>query len=439
MRRVMFFLVLVLLPVTGWAQATIRYTPPAGGIISTPLLAPAADNCAAVPYSFTSDDNTGVCSSAADTVGFNAGGTVRFSVTTSTVTSTVPILVPDGSKTAPSLARSAASATGLYWGAGPYLYLAYGGEARLGLVDNFLQVNSVGGYSWRNATDISTGAGDLYLIREAAASIQLGNDAATATAQTISAADSTGAGVAGASLTLSGGTGGTFGAQGNVIVDASSAFVSRNVSISLTADAAIQYGQVVMPDAGTDGRFDVNATNSTLGIGVLGGVGASAQGSAYPVITSGLAYVAPQEDAAVTRGHYLIVSATAGYVADSATVTTDGLNIALSLYSEPVSYNIDPTGCGGGGCINTTSGVITLDTDVAAAGWTVGQPVIYWNSGGTTPTGLTDGAVYFLKTVSTTTVTIATTYGGAAVVPSSQGDDATQYLQRLPLAVVNIH
>lgn len=37
-----------------------------GGTITTPILAPAADNCASVPYSFTGDTDTGLCSPVAD-------------------------------------------------------------------------------------------------------------------------------------------------------------------------------------------------------------------------------------------------------------------------------------------------------------------------------------------------------------------------------------
>ena len=202
----------------------------------------------------------------------------------------------------------------------------------------------------------------------------------------------------------------------------------------------------------------MTGANGTNSIGVLGyttlttyGVAIgmpSAAGSTYQVIYGGLAYVAPAEDQTVTRSHFLVQSATAGCVNDSATVGTDGLNIATALYSEPVTFTINPAGCtGGAGCINTAlnspnagpAGQSTLAADAGTAGWAVGQPVIFWNSGGTTPTGLTDGKVYFLGSVSGANVTLLSTTSSAVVVPSSQGDDATQYLQRLPLAAISIH
>jgi hypothetical protein len=105
-------------------------------------------------------------------------------------------------------------------------------------------------------------------------------------------------------------------------------------------------------------------------------------------------------------------------------------------------------GCtGGNGCINTAlntpnagpAGQITLSADVAAQGWAVGDPVTYWNSGGGTPAGLNDGFTYWLVSVATTNVTIAAMKGGAVIVPTGQGNDATQYLQKLPLAVVHVY
>lgn len=219
-------------------------------------------------------------------------------------------------------------------------------------------------------------------------------------------------------------------------------------AVSMTADAAMQPFSTVRPDGGTDGRFDVLGANEILGLGIYVGTAASVQGIAYPVAIGGITYTIPQEDVAVTRGHHLIVSATAGYVNDSATAGAASLNIGKALFAEAVSATIDPAGCtGAAGCINTAlntpnagpAGQITLAVNVATLGWAANDPVVYWNSGGTTPTGLTDGNVYWLLSVATTNVTIAASKGGAVVVPSSQGTDATQYLLRLPKTMLNLH
>ena len=357
---------------------------------------------------------------------------------------TAGILAAAGTVGTPGYSFASDPTTGIYYPSANKIAFSLGGVYAGQFAVNAAFTNSrglqVGGI------DIGSNA-DLYLLREAAGVVQIGADAATAAAQTVTAGDSTDAGKAGASLTLSGGSGGAVGAQGEVIVAAGSTFRADNFAIPLVADATVQFGQTVMPDASADGRFDVTTGSATLSIGVLGGVGPSAAASTYPVITSGLAYVAQNEDVAVTRGHFLIQSATAGYCDDSATVTTIGLNIAKALYSEAVSAVIDNAGCtGSAGCINTAlntpntgpAGQITLGVDVAALGWAAGQPVIFWNSGGTDPTGLTDGKVYFLASVATTNVTISATYGGAVVVPSDQGDDPTQYLARLPRSVLSI-
>jgi hypothetical protein len=221
--------------------------------------------------------------------------------------------------------------------------------------------------------------------------------------------------------------------------------------VTLTADAVVQYGQVVMVSS-TDGRFTQNTGGATTAIGVLGGnvtlpvatLGPSSAGTAYGVAILGRAYVAPAEDQAVVHGHFLVMSATAGYVNDSATISTIGLNIGKALYSEPVTATINPAGCtGSAGCINTAlntpntgpAGQITLGT---SPNWAVGDPVIYWASGGTAPTGFTTGNVYWIKSIGGANVTIAATKTGSAIVPSSQGTDATQYLARLPQAIINI-
>ena len=217
--------------------------------------------------------------------------------------------------------------------------------------------------------------------------------------------------------------------------------------MSITADAAVDFGNTVMPDASAALRFDINGAGGTGAIGVLGGVGPSVQATAYPVIFGGQTRVAIAEDQDVALGEYLVQSGTAGKC-NATTIGTIGLNVGRVLEIAPVTFTINHAGCtGGSGCINTAldtpstgpAGQITLAANAAAAGWTVGDPVIFWNSGGTTPTGLTDGMVYFLVSVSTTKVTVSLTVGGTSVIPSDQGDDATQYLQRLPLSVVHVY
>ena len=376
-----------------------------------------------------------------------------------------PLLLPDGTAAAPSIGWASdadGTGTGIY----------RRGADEIGFASNGILASRYAGAWWIGTSAINWGASptvsDTALARAAAATLQQGGaDAAAPVNQTLQA-QGVAAGtsdVAGATFTIRPGTGRGTGAGSALVFTTPSVLTTGNtaqtqtervrideqatsvatLAFPLVADAVIQYGQTVMPDAGTNDRFDVTTGSATLGIGVLGGVGASAQGTSYPVIYGGLTRVAIAEDLAVTRGHYLLQSATAGYCSDSATVSTDGLNIAKALRSEPVTNVIVFNGCTGG-CVNTAlntpnvgpAGQITLSADVAAAGWVVGEPVIYWNSGGASITGLTDGATYWLVSVSGLNVLISATKGGTAIVPASQGNDATQYLIRLPLAAVSI-
>jgi hypothetical protein len=123
-----------------------------------------------------------------------------------TTFTTGPILIPDGTAPAPSIAFSTyptvgislASSAGFYWiGSGTisgYLHLSG------------IRLPAASAFSW-SSTAGPTASADLSLVRDTAATLQLGVDAATATAQTIKGSDSTGATIAGGDLTVKGGAG----------------------------------------------------------------------------------------------------------------------------------------------------------------------------------------------------------------------------------------
>lgn len=116
------------------------------------------------------------------------------------------LLVGGGSGTYPAIAPVSDPDTGIYFnpGVGVDFYLNGVFMGRMGNTTN-------------TATTLYIGYTDLPLQREGAATLQMGVDAATATAQIIKAADSTGASNPGASLTLKGGTAGAGGTNGAVI------------------------------------------------------------------------------------------------------------------------------------------------------------------------------------------------------------------------------
>lgn len=73
------------------------------------------DGTAALPVvSFDSDLNTGLYRIGADNIGVSTGGTLRFDISTTVVTSTLPWRGPSGSATAPALSYSADTNTGMY-------------------------------------------------------------------------------------------------------------------------------------------------------------------------------------------------------------------------------------------------------------------------------------------------------------------------------------
>lgn len=91
-----------------------------GGTLTTPMFGTAADNCAAIPYSFDADATTGLCSSAASTLNLYTANNSRMSLTNTAATLTVPVLSTNGSSTAPGLSFASAAADGLYWEAGGF-------------------------------------------------------------------------------------------------------------------------------------------------------------------------------------------------------------------------------------------------------------------------------------------------------------------------------
>jgi len=211
---------------------------------------------------------------------------------------------------------------------------------------------------------------------------------------------------------------------GTTLGGTDAALLTRNIRIPLVADATVQMGQVVMADAGTDGRFDLNATSATTGIGVLSGTGASAAGTVYGIVVSGIGYVTPALNQAVTRGHFLCQSATAGVVDDSASLCTAGLGIGKSLYSEATDVLVSAT---------ASTNVIVL---TSAPGWAVNDPVVFYEAGGASIAGMTSGNVYWIKTISSADVTLSATKGGAVLDITADGTITAQYLQRLPQAVI---
>lgn len=72
-------------------------------------------------FSFSGDPNTGMFSAGADSLGFSAGGTVRLTVNTGNITTSVPILVAGGSVSAPGYSFALDTNVGFYLASGDTL------------------------------------------------------------------------------------------------------------------------------------------------------------------------------------------------------------------------------------------------------------------------------------------------------------------------------
>lgn len=138
--------------------------------------------------------------------------------TATTITSALPILLPDGSTAAPGLGFASEPGLGFNRISASVIGVTYNNSVRWGFVGatSNLQLVSYAALAWTTAVG---SAGDTFLSRDgAAATIQIGIDAATATAQTFKGADSTGATITGASLTVKGGNGTSGIANGGALV-----------------------------------------------------------------------------------------------------------------------------------------------------------------------------------------------------------------------------
>jgi hypothetical protein len=83
----------------------------------------------------SNDANTGLYSPGADQIGISCEGTLRLSISTTAVTTTEPIGLPDASASLPALVFSDDTDTGIYSAGANQLNIATGGARRLSLSD----------------------------------------------------------------------------------------------------------------------------------------------------------------------------------------------------------------------------------------------------------------------------------------------------------------
>lgn len=169
---------------------------------------------AALPvFAIPSDTNTGIYSVAADDLGISTGGTLRFDISTTGITSTIPHLNADGSQAAPAYSFSGDTNTGVYRittdtagmvAGGAIIARWYSGGFQVDSGQGFFQDGSVGAPGVSFAGDVNTGlyrigADDMALSTGGTKRLEIGS----AGAVTISTPTS------GTALTINGVSGGT--------------------------------------------------------------------------------------------------------------------------------------------------------------------------------------------------------------------------------------
>lgn len=119
------------------------------------------------------DTNTGILSPAADQIAVSCGGTTRFTVSTSAITTTEPIGLPDANASLPALVFSDDTDTGIYSASTNEINIATGGSRRVSVSNTEfslvpdLVLENQGDLRFREAT----GNGTNYVAFQAPAAI----------------------------------------------------------------------------------------------------------------------------------------------------------------------------------------------------------------------------------------------------------------------------
>ena len=132
------------------------------------------DGSAASPSIQPSDDaNTGLYSPGSDQIGISCAGTLRLTVSSSAITTTEPVGLPDASASLPALVFSDDTDTGIYSSTANQLDIATGGTRRFSLSSTSLSL--VPDLVLENQADLrfseATGNGSNYIALQAPAAI----------------------------------------------------------------------------------------------------------------------------------------------------------------------------------------------------------------------------------------------------------------------------
>lgn len=258
-----------------------------GGTVSAHEVYTTAGTLTAVAHGFTGDLNTGLYSPGADQAAVVTGGTARLTVSTTAVTSTLPVVAPAGAIATPSVTTTGDLDTGVYFPAANTVAIAAGGvdAARFNAVAssiNYLDVTpgASGNPVLLKSTAVA-GTGGISVIATAPAATTgasvAGKPAAVTASAAVASTDTNGA-AAGGTVTISGGAAtrlvsGT--ANGGDVILTGGAGIGTGTSgqVKVTVDGSSAKPSVLIGtstagfyQASVGAQFSVNSTNP---LGVL--------------------------------------------------------------------------------------------------------------------------------------------------------------------------
>ncbi len=334
-------------------------------------------------FTFASDPNTGIYRTAADSIGFTTGGTLRLTLSTTALTSTLPfsgttatltgiLTVPAGSAAAPAITTTGDTNTGILFPAADQVAIATGGTQRLLVTDGYMNFNGGSvlrdGYA-RGTTTFYTSSGALTVsARCRALEVEIlaggggGGGVDGAGGSTTALAGSGGGGGyqkifytnMAQTFTMTIGAGGAGGAAGN---NAGTQGGTTTFAASVDGNATASGGQ------GGAGKLADTGTDYTQGAeGGSSGAAASPGGTSRPILNvsgerAGISIKLPSRQiASRAGGNFLFKSLNAGLTTDGDGADADAFEYGCggagaSVASVTTNY---AGGDGGGGCIIVT-------------------------------------------------------------------------------------
>jgi hypothetical protein len=95
-------------------DSSIQITPGTIQINNSKVLRLPNGTAGSPAYSFSSDPNSGIYGTGSDTINFSTGGTEKLSISSSVITASLPISIPDGTSLSPSIRFSSNPVIGMY-------------------------------------------------------------------------------------------------------------------------------------------------------------------------------------------------------------------------------------------------------------------------------------------------------------------------------------